>query len=308
MAMHMTFRQLKVFEAVARHLSFTRAAEELHLTQPAVSMQVKQLEQNVGLSLFEQLGKKIYLTEAGDELRRYARNIEAELAEAEQVLDELKGVSGGKLKITVATTVNYFAPKLLAGYCREFPDVKVSLDVTNRKVLLRQLEDNETDIVLMGRPPPGLDVDADPFMENPLVVIAAPDHALARRRKLKLQDLSEETFITREQGSGTRSTVERFLAERNATPAYEIEMNSNEAIKQSVEAGLGIGVVSEHTVELELETGRLIILPVEGFPIMRRWYVVNRQGKRLSAAAQAFRDYVLREVVKIHPRAASAQK
>ncbi|MFQ6022337.1 MAG: LysR family transcriptional regulator, partial [Acidiferrobacterales bacterium] len=292
---NVTLRQLQVFEAVARHLSFTRAAEELYLTQPAVSMQVKQLEGAIGLPLFEQLGKRIHLTEAGRAMHHYSRVIAKQLREADQVLDELKGVEGGRLKITVATTVNYFATRLLSAFCQRHKGVRVSLDVTNRETLLRQLESNETDIVLMGRPPDDLEVVAEPFMDNPLVVIAPPSHPLARRRTILLAELEHETFLMREQGSGTRIAMERFFTEKGITPSGSIEMTSNEAIKQSVEAGLGLGLVSAHTIELELEVGRLKVLDVESFPIMRRWYVVHHKGKRLSAAAQAFKNFVLNE-------------
>ncbi len=293
--MNLTLRQLQVFDAVARHLSFTRAAEELYLTQPAVSMQVKQLEGAVGLPLFEQLGKKIHLTEAGQAMHRCSRTIAEQLREAQQLIEELKGIEGGRLRITVATTVNYFATRLLSAFCHRYPGVRVSLDVTNREHLLRRLDANETDIALMGQPPADLDVVAEPFMENPLVVIAAPDHALSRERRIPLKRLQQETFLMRERGSGTRMAMERFLAEHGITPSSSIEMTSNEAIKQSVEAGLGLGIVSAHTLELELEVGRLKVLDVESFPIMRRWYVVYRKGKRLSAAAQAFKDFVLKE-------------
>lgn len=292
--MHVTFRQLKVFEAVARHSSFTRAADELHLTQPAVSMQIKQLEAATGLPLFEQVGKRIFLTDAGRTMQHYSRAIAQQLEEAEQALEELKGVQGGHLRISVASTVNYYATRLLAGFCREHPGVRVSLDVTNRETLLRQLKSNETDIALMGQPPEGLDVVAEPFKDNPLVVIAPPGHRLVRRRKtVPLSELERETFIIREEGSGTRLAMERFFADYGITPSSRIELNSNEAIKQSVEAGLGLGFVSVHTLELELELGRLKILGAEGFPVIRRWYVVHRCGKRLSAAARAYKAFVL---------------
>ncbi|MDX1486815.1 MAG: LysR family transcriptional regulator [Acidiferrobacterales bacterium] len=293
--MNVTLRQLQVFEAVARHLSFTRAAEELYLTQPAVSMQVKQLEGAVGLPLFEQLGKRIHLTEAGRAMQRYSRVVAEQLREAQQVIEELKGIEGGRLQITVASTVNYFATRLLSAFCQRYKGVHVSLDVTNRENLLRQLESNETDIVLMGQPPDELDAVAEPFMDNPLVVIAPPDHPLTLRRKIPLSELRHETFLMRERGSGTRMAMERFFSEKGIKPSSSIEMTSNEAIKQSVEAGLGLGIVSAHTVELELEVERLKILDVQSFPIMRRWYVVHRRGKRLSAAATAFKDFVLSE-------------
>jgi len=291
--MNVTFRQLRVFEAVARHLSFTRAAEELHLTQPAVSMQVKQMEGAVGLPLFEQMGRRVYLTEAGNVMHHYSRLIAENLVEAEQAMEELKGIEGGRLRITVASTVNYFASRLLSDFCRQHHGVRVVLDVTNREGLLATLEANETDIALMGKPPDSLDVDAEPFMENPLVVIAAPDHPLAGRTRVPLARLREETFLMREPGSGTRMAMERFFREKNTELSSTIEMTSNEAIKQSVQAGLGLGIVSAHTLELELEVGRLVILKVQSFPIKRRWYLVHRKGKRLSAAAAAFKEFVL---------------
>jgi len=300
--LHFTFRQLSVFEAVARRLSFSRAAEELHLTQPAVSMQIKQLEENVGLPLFEQLGKKIFLTEAGRELSHYARTIAQQVAEAEAVLGELKGLKRGKLKISVASTANYFAPQLLATFSQRFPDVTVSLNVTNREALLQQLANNEMDLVIMGQPPDGLDLAAETFMDNPLVVIAPVNHPLASEKRIPLERLQRETFLVREQGSGTRIAMERFFAQRGIKLTTGMEMSSNEAIKQAVQAGLGLGIVSIHTVELELEMNRLAVLDVESFPIMRHWFVVHRANKRLSAVSLAFKKFLLDEAAQLMGR------
>jgi len=297
--LHLTFRQLSVFEAVSRRLSFSRAAEELHLTQPAVSMQIKQLEENVGLPLFEQLGKKIFLTEAGRELSHYARTIAQQVAEAEAVLGELKGLKRGKLKISVASTANYFAPQLLATFSQRFPEVTVSLNVTNRQALLQQLANNEMDMVIMGQPPDGLDLAAESFMENPLVVIAPVNHPLAGEKHIPLERLQHETFLVREQGSGTRIAMERFFAQRGIKLTTGMEMSSNEAIKQAVQAGLGLGIVSIHTVALELELKRLAVLDVESFPIMRHWFVVHRANKRLSAVSLAFKKFLLDEAAKL---------
>ena len=293
MSLHVTFRQLQVFESVARHRSYTRAAQELHLTQPAVSMQVKQLEHVLGFDLFEHLGRRIHLTDAGNIMQRYSRRIAAELHDAEQALEDLKGVDGGRLRIAVVTTVNYFATRLLAGFCRDHPNVHVSLAVTNRETVIKLLEDNATDIVLMGRPPDTLDLTATAFMDNPLVLIAAPTHPLVGRKRVGLDALREEAFIIREPGSGTRAAMERFFDDKGIAPRTRVEMSSNEAIKQSVEAGLGLGMVSAHTVELEVAAGRLAILDVVSFPIVKRWFVVHREGKRLSAAARAFVDHVI---------------
>lgn len=299
--LHLTFRQLNVFEAVARLLSFSRAAEELHLTQPAVSMQIKQLEENVGLPLFEQLGKKIFLTEAGHELYQYSRAIAQQVAEVESVLGELKGMKRGKLKISVASTANYFAPQLLATFNQRFPSVTVSLNVTNRQGLLQQLEHNETDLAIMGQPPDGLDLAAESFLDNPLVVIAPVNHPLARQKNIPLARLQNETFLIREQGSGTRIAMERFFAQRGVKFTAGMEMSSNEAIKQAVQAGLGLGIVSIHTVALELEMKRLAVLDVDAFPIMRHWYVVHRANKRLSGVAQAFKRFLLDEAAGLLP-------
>lgn len=298
--MNVTFRQLKIFESVARHLSFTRASEELHLTQPAVSMQIKQLELVVGLPLFEQLGKKIFLTDAGREFARYASAITAQLHELDQVVDEMKGLKRGRLTIAVASTANYFVPRLLATFCqRHGGAVSVSLDVTNRKQLLKGLMENRNDLVIMGQPPEGMDLVAEHFLENPLVVIAPPDHPLAGEKRIPPERLREETFLVREQGSGTRSAMERYFAANDLRLVTPMEMSSNEAIKQGVEAGLGLGLVSLHTLAMELALAKLVVLDVIKFPIMRYWYIVYREGKRLSLVAQAFREFVLQEAAQL---------
>jgi DNA-binding transcriptional LysR family regulator len=292
---NLTLRQLKIFEAVARHLSFTRASKELHLTQPAVSMQVKQLEEEVGLPLFEQVGKKIFLTEAGEEMQRYAGSVMTTLAEASLVFDEMRGLERGRLRIAVASTANYFVPQLLASFCQRYPNVRVSLDVTNRKRLLDALSANDTDLVIMGKPPQHMDLVAESFMDNPLVVIAPPGHPLANERNIPLKRLQGETFLVREKGSGTRSAMERFFTEHGVSLSSTMEMSSSEAIKQGVEAGLGFGLLSLHTLEMELALKRLVILDVRELPILRKWYIMHRSGKRLSVVAQNFKDFVLKE-------------
>ena len=293
--MNITLRQLKVFERVAKRLSFTRAAEELFLTQPAVSMQIKQFEEAVGLPLFERLGKKIYLTQAGAELYHLSRNIAQQLDEAEQLIEELKGTETGRLNVSVANTVHYFAIRLLGEFCRRHPKVRVSFKVTNRKGLLQNLEDNEADLLLMGQPPDTQDLEAESFLKNPLVIIAPAGHPLSGKKNIALKELSNETFIMREIGSGTRNSVERFLAERGVHLTVSMEMNTNGAIKQGVEEGLGLGIVSIHTLERELEGRRLVVLDVESFPIMRQWFMVHRAGKRLSAIATQFAEFVRQE-------------
>lgn len=293
--MNPTFRQLKIFEAVARHLSFTRASQELHLTQPAVSMQIKQLEQVVGLPLFDHIGKRTYLTDAGREMERYSRSIAALLQEASQVFEDMKGLKHGRLNISVASTANYFVPTLLASFCERYPEVTVSLDVTNRAQLLHVLAENQADLVIMGHPPAELDLAAENFMDNPLVVIAAPGHVLARDKAIPLSRLQQETFLVREQGSGTRLAMEGWFAEKGVVISTPMEMSSSEAIKQGVQAGLGLGLVSIHTLEMELALKRLVILSVEKFPIQRYWHIVHRRGKRLSLVARAFKEFILQE-------------
>lgn len=293
--MNITIRQFQIFEAVAQYLSYTRAAELLYLSQPAVSMQIKQLESEVEMPLFERMGKKLFLTEAGEELLIYARNISHQLAELDDVFNEMRGSKKGRLTIAVATTANYFALKLLGEFYRRFSGTNISLDVTNRERLLNHLNDNTADMVIMGQPPEGMDVEATPFLDNPLVVIAPKGHRLADEKQIPLSVLQQETFIMREHGSGTRIAMERFFEESGYSISSVMEMSSNEAINQAVEAGLGLGIVSQHTLELELALGRLDILDVESFPIMRHWYLVHRQGKRLTALMEAFKQLVIED-------------
>lgn len=293
--MHLTIRQLQVFEAAARLGGYTRAAEALHLSQPAVSQQIRQLEEQSGMPLFDQIGKKVHLTDAGRALYHHAQLILGQVLEAQLTLEELRGVQRGQLNITVASTANYFAPRLIAAFSQRYPEVKVTLDVSNREHILALLGDSDKDLAIMGRPPDEANLVAHPFMENPLVVIAALSHPLAREHAIPLARLANEPFITRESGSGTRMAAERFFAAEGIARQTVMEMSSNEAIKQAVQAGLGLGIVSIHTLEMELALQRLAILDVTGFPILRHWYAVHRQGKRFSAVAQAFLDFVMTE-------------
>lgn len=289
----LTLRQFRVFEAVARHLSFSRAAEELHLSQPAVSMQVRGIETILGLPLTEQLGKKIYLTDAGREVLHASQAITARLDDLQHNLAELKSVDRGSLRLAVTSTVNAAATGILVGFRGRYPGVAVHLDVSNRAAVLELLASNRIDLAIMGLVPEGLDLAATRFMDNPLVVIAPPDHPLARKRKVTLEQVAAEPFLVREAGSGTRGAMERFFAARGLEIRSSMEMSSNEAIRQAVQAGLGLGILSLQTLELELALKRLAVLNVEGFPIMRHWYVVHRADKRLSPVAQAFKHFVL---------------
>lgn len=293
--LHITLRQLKVFESVARLLNFTRAAEELHLTQPAVSIQIKQLEDAVALPLFEQIGKRIYLTEAGQELFNYSRSISQQLADMELALEELKGVQRGKLNIAVVSTANYFVPGLLARFTQRYPNITISLHVSNRENVLKQLADNLTDLAIMGQPPGDIDISSESFVENPLVIIAPPGHPLCGERQIPVTRLEQEIFLVREAGSGTRSAMERFFAQAKIRINKGMEADTTEAIKQGVQAGMGLGIMSMHTIQLELETGRLQLLDVQGFPIMRDWYIVHRKNKRFSNISIAFKQFLLQE-------------
>ena len=264
--MNVTFRQLSLFESVARNLSFTRAAEELHLSQPAVSMQIRQLEESVGLPLFEKLGKQVSLTEVGREVYHYSQGINRYLTEMEEVLESLKGLNRGHLHVAVASTVNYFAPRLMAAFHRAYPGIDLELDVANRERLIQLLVANSVDMVLMGQPPDNVEVESEAFMQNPLVVVAPANHPLSGEMQISLERLAQEIFVMREPGSGTRQAMERFFLEHQLTIRQGMQMTRNEAIKQAVRAGLGLGIVSAHTIELELETGRLVMLDVEKFP------------------------------------------
>ncbi len=291
--MHITLRHLRIFEAVSRCGSFSRAAAELHLTQPAVSMQMKQLEEQIGLPLIEQVGKRMFLTEAGRELQGHARDMASRMADLNAAMDQFRSLERGLLRLAVVSTANYFLPPLIADFNRRHPGVRVSLQVANREVVLRALADNSTDLAITGRPPDSLDIVAQHFMDNPLVVIAAPAHRLATLQAVPLHSLAEETLVVRKPGSGTRAAVERHFASHGVAYRVGCEFGTNEALKQAVRAGLGLGVVSAQTIELELQTRCLVVLPVEGFPIVRQWYLLQRTHKRLSDAARTFREMLL---------------
>jgi DNA-binding transcriptional LysR family regulator len=294
-----TLRQLRVFEAVARQLSFSRAAAELHLSQPAVSMQVKLLEGLAGLPLFERLGKKIFLTEAGAELHQHSRVIAQQLRDADEALAARNGLSQGRLVITMVSTAKYIVPPLLARFLRLHPALAIKLSAHNREVVLKQLADNEVDLAIMGQTPEGMEAVAEPFARHPHVVIAAPRHPLAKKRRIPLARLAEETFLIREPGSGTRGLLERLFAEHRLPLNVSMEMASNETIKQAVQAGMGISLLSLHTIELELKMRRLVVLDIQGLPLVRNWHVVRLAAKRLSPVAQAFRTFLLAEAGKL---------
>ena len=267
----------------------------MHLTQPAVSIQVRQLSEILEMPLFEQMGKKIFLTEAGHVLLRHSRIMLNQLNEIEYEVNLMRGVEGGRLKICIASTVNYFAARLLARFCEEHKGINIRLEVINRQELIKRLNDNEPDLVLMGPPPVGMDTESMLFMDNPLIVIASPNHPMAGRQKIPISELNGETFVIRESGSGTRQEMQKVFDENSVRPTFGIQVSGNEIVKQSVQAGLGLAVVSIHTVRLELELGRLVSLDIEEFPVIRHWHIVYRSGKQLTQTAKVFIDFVLAE-------------
>ena len=288
-----TVRQLQIFEAAARTLSFSRAAEVLRLTQPAVSMQIRQLEHFAGVPLFERTGRRLHITDAGEELVQHARAVLRALEAADEAFDAMKGLRGGRVRLAVVSTAKYFAPRLIARFVRTHPGVNVRLQVDNRDAVIRTLAANEVDLALMGRPPGELELVATPFAEHPHVIIAPPDHPLARGRPVDVEALAAEVFLVREVGSGTRMAMERYFHERGVTLRVGMEMPSNETIKQAVMAGLGLSFISLHTIALELAAGALAVIQAPGLPVVRQWYVLHRTEKRLSPAADAFRGFVL---------------
>ncbi|QBQ56562.1 LysR family transcriptional regulator [Nitrosococcus wardiae] len=290
-----TLQQLRLFEAVARHRSYTRAAEELHLSQPAVSIQLKRLEGSIGLPLFEQVGKKLFLTRAGEEVYAAASEVVARLKYLAGAVTDMKGMVAGPLQIAVVTSAKFFMPHFLGRFLREHPEVQPQLTVTNRARVLERLAANQDDFVVMGQIPEHLVQNAQPFMENRLVPIAHPDHPLVKESTIPLQRFSSERFLMREAGSGTRAITERLFTEHGLLVKPYMELGSSEAIKQGVMAGLGVSVLSTSSLALELETGRIIVLPVQGFPIHCMWHAVHLEGKRLGLTASAFLDFLVGE-------------
>lgn len=286
-----TLHQLKVFEAAARHGSFTRAAEELFLTQPTVSMQIKQLTKSVGLPLFEQVGKRLYLTEAGRELYATCRQIFDTIAQFEMKVADLKGLKQGQLRLAVITTAKYFIPRLLGPFCQLYPGIEISLQVTNHEGILERMTNNMDDLYIMSQVPEHLDVSYQQFLENPLVVLAPINHPLAKEKNIPIQRLADEPFIMREPGSGTRRAVQQLFDQHGVTVKVKLELGSNEAIKHAIAGGLGISVLSRHT--LLPDSGDLTILDVEHFPIKRDWYMVYPSGKQLSIVARTYFEYLL---------------
>lgn len=288
-----TFRQLRVFNEVARHLSFVRASEVLHLTPPAVTMQVKELEAHVGMPLFQRQGRQVSLTTAGEYMLVYARRILATLKDAEDAAARLVHAEDGVLSLGMVSTAKYFMMQLLAEFKLRHRGVQLHLATGNREQLVRLLENNEVDVAVMGRPPKELRTRAEPFAAHPHVFVANPEHPLAPVPRIHPEELRQQDFIVREAGSGTRAAMEQFFTEARVTPRMPIQVSSNETLKQAVMAGLGLGFVSLHTVGAELEHGQIAVLDVVGAPVVRAWNLVHTQAKYLSPMAEAFRYFVL---------------
>jgi len=288
---HSTFRQLQIFESIFRLGSFTRAAEELFLTQPTVSMQIKKLTDAVGMPLFEHVGRNVQPTEAGTELYQACRQVFEILSNFEMKVSDLQGLKRGRLRIGVVTTAKYLAPEMLGRFGQKYPGIDLALKVSNRERIIERMYANEDDLYIMGQAPEGdIEVVSYLFAPNPLAVMAQRDHPLAGKKKITLERLSKEPFIVREPGSGIRDFTFKKFEEKGLRPNVRMEIGSNEAIKHTIVSGLGISVLSVHTISLEGKDGPLVMLNVEGFPIMRNWYIVHPKGKELSLAAQAFLD------------------
>jgi LysR family transcriptional regulator, low CO2-responsive transcriptional regulator len=303
MIRHWTLQQFRLFEAVARHRSYTRAAEELHLTQPAVHIQVKRLEESMGLPLIELVGKKLLLTRAGDEVYAAALEVTARLQTLADSLTDMKGKVAGPLKVAVVTSAKFFMPHYLGRFVHEYPEVQPQLTVTNRARVLERLSNNLDDFVVLGQIPEKLDLVALPFLENPLVLAAHPDHPLAREKNIPIMRLADERFLLREPGSGTRSSTERLFAEHGLQLKPYMELGSGEAIKQAIMADLGISIVPMGSLELERDAGRIAILDVEGFPMRRMWHAAHLGGKHLGLTAATFLEFLVREGAKPVPAA-----
>ena len=289
----LTLRQLQIFVVASRYPSFARAAEELHLTQPAVSMQIRQLEEAIGLPLFERVARKLALTEAGERLSHHASRILGEIKDAEDTMTSLTQADSGSIAVSIVSSATYFAPKLLALYSQQYPKVDVRFSVGNRETLLRLLQDNATDLAIMGRPPPELGTTAEPLAWHPHVIVAPLSHPLCGARRFDLQELAGDTFLLREPGSGTRAVVEHTFRQHLFVPARTVTLGSNETIKQAVMAGMGVSLISLHTLALELRTGEIALLDVNGTPIERTWQLVHSRSKQLSPTCLAFRRFLL---------------
>jgi LysR family transcriptional regulator, low CO2-responsive transcriptional regulator len=289
-----TLKQLRVFSAVARHLSFARAAEELRLTAPAVSMQIKELETEVGLPLFDRSSRKVSLTMVGEYVLAYTQRVLAAMRDAEDMVARFRGLKTGVLDVAMVSTAKYFLPRLLVRFRDEHPGIEVRLQVgNNREEVVALMREGSVELAVMGRPPQNWPSRAEPFAMHPHSLVTSVEHPFARMEKVSARSLMTEGFIVRESGSGTRAAFDEYMEAHQMMPRIVMQMSSNEAIKQAVMAGMGVALLSLHTVGLELEHQLIAAPETEGLPVMRRWHVVNTLAKTLSPAAEAFRYFVL---------------
>ena len=310
---HVTIRQLQVFVEAAERLSLARVAERLHLTPSAVSFQIKQIEAQTGFALFERVGRKVALTDAGVMLLGYARLVLRSLQDADQAMTDLKGLTGGRVRLGLVSTSKYIVPHMIARFRKAVPGVTVQLTEGNRSRVLALLTGGDIDLAVMGRPPDGADVLAERFAPHPSVIVAPAGHRLGRAARLPPAALAPEPFVTREDGSGTKAMTDQFFREAGLAPAVAMVSSSNEMIKQAVIAGMGLALISQHTVSLELALGLLTTLPVEGFPLMRSWYIVQRRTLPLLPVQARLRGFlievgrnVIEDIGRDHARIASA--
>ena len=294
--MNITFRQLRLFLALAETGSVSGAAKLMHVTQPTASMQLKDITESVGLPLYEVVSKKIYLTDMGKELATTARAIAQSWDSFEQNADAVKGLSRGKLKVAVVSTAKYFMPRLVGSFCQKYPEIDVSLEILNRDGVVQRLRDNMDDIYIMSKPPSDLDLSDEAFMPNPIVLIASTMDPLVKRVAVPLNELSKKRFILREKGSGTRMAGDQFFSKKKFRADVRLELGSNEALKESVAGGLGLGLVSKHALHGLMKEHGVGIVDVEGFPLPSAWHIVHPASKKLSPLALAFKQHLLEEI------------
>jgi DNA-binding transcriptional LysR family regulator len=296
---HGSLPQLSVFEAVARLGSFTRAAEELYMAQPTVSVQIKKLTETVGLPLLEQIGKRVHLTDAGRELYAACVDLFGRIEKLEERLGDIRGLDSGQLRLAVSTTGKYFAPRVLAGFVNLHPGIEVSLQIHHREILIERMADNADDLYIFANPPTDQDVVTLPILPNPMVVFARADHPLAREKHIPFERFAQEPFIMREPGSGTRMVAQQAFKSRGLEPRVRLELSTNEAVKQAILAGLGVSILSRYTLGLDVDLGPFATLDVEGFPIERQWQFVYPTGKQLPVVAKAFVDFTRSEAKRL---------
>ena len=290
--MHLTLRQMQVFEAVVRNHGVTAAARELHCTQPSVSIQLKQLADQVGLPLFDHARGRLHLTEAGEALYRTCQSVRAALQDFETGIANLQGLQRGKLRIGVVSTAKYFMPRLLGAFCQQYPGIEIGLEVANRERIVERLRDGLDDLSFMSRPPEDLDLEVRPFLNNPLVLIAPVDSPWARRPLPSIEALEGERMLLREKGSGTRIAVDDFLREHDVRFDVRMEIGSNEAIKQAVAGGFGLSIISRHAIR---DMPGIVEVDCAGFPIQSTWKIVRLARRPMSLIAERFVDYLLQE-------------